>query len=270
MPAGAKGPAFQATVGELKETPGAVAKVIAFAGQKGGTGKSLFAQGFAVEAARDTQSVVLIDLDIDQQTSFEWAQARLLNKYKPKVCAALIDPLIHLDFGLGAARAGSKVLIVDAPGWSDERTLRLAAVADLLILPATPTVADLRPTIRLVHELKDRGIADNKIAIALNHVRVASELSFARKYLKEAGLIALPKFVRELSGYRSLQNTGRGITEAATAIPKKEAKETMALIDKLLQKITSAQTEERFKLGEERFRLSESDQVHEPRKRRRR
>jgi chromosome partitioning protein len=221
VPAGGQVPAFQAAIGELKETPGAVAKVIAFAGQKGGTGKSLFAQGFAVEAARTTQSVVLVDLDVDQQTSFEWAQARLLNKFKPKLCAALIDPSIHPDFGLGAARAGFKVLVVDAPGWSDERTLRLAALADLLILPATPTVADLRPTIRLVHELKGRGIAGDKVAIVLNHVRAASELSFARKYLKDAGLVALPKFVRELLGYRSLQNTGRGITEAAAASLKR-------------------------------------------------
>jgi chromosome partitioning protein len=221
--AGARVPAFQATVGQLEETPGAVAKVIAFAGQKGGTGKSLFAQGFAVEAARTIQSAVLVDLDVDQQTSFEWAQARLLNKYKPKLCAALFDPCIHPDFGLGAARAGFKVLVVDAPGWSDERTLRLGALADLLILPATPTVADLRPTIRLVHELKGQGITSNKVAIVLNHVRAATELSFATKYLKDAGLVALPKFVRELSGYRSLQNTGRGITEAAAAALKKEA-----------------------------------------------
>jgi chromosome partitioning protein len=270
MPAGASIPAFQATVGEFKEMPGAVAKVIAFAGQKGGTGKSLFAQAFMVEAARDTQSAVLVDLDIDQQTSFEWAQARLLNKYRPKIYAALIDPSIHPDFGLGAARIGFKVLIVDAPGWSDERTLRLAAIADLLVLPATPTVADLRPTIRLVHELKGRGIAGNKVAIAFNHVRAASELSFARRYLKDAGLVALPGFVRELLGYRSLQNSGRGITEAAAATLKKEAKETMALIDKLLQKTASPQMEERFKLSEERFRLTESEEVHERRKRRRR
>ena len=195
MPAGVKCPAFQAIVGDLVETPGAVAKVIAFAGHKGGTGKSLLAQGFAVQAARNSHSVVLVDLDIDQQTSFEWAQARLLNKYKPKVCAALIDPAARSDFGLGTARLGFDVLVVDAPGWSDERTLRLAAIADLMVLPATPTVADLRPTIRLMHELKAQGIPDSRMVIAVNHVRAARELTFARTYLKEAGLAALPKSI---------------------------------------------------------------------------
>ena len=50
--------------------------------------------------------------------------------------------------------------------------------------------------------------------IAFNHVRAARELTFARTYLKEAGLAALPKSIRELLGYRTLQNVGRGITEA--------------------------------------------------------
>ena len=268
MPAGVKFPAFQAIVGDLVETPGAVAKVIAFAGHKGGTGKSLLAQGSAVQAARNGHSVVLVDLDIDQQTSFEWAQARLLNKYKPKVCAALIDPAAHSDFGLGTARLGFDVLVVDAPGWSDERTLRLAAIADLMVLPATPTVADLRPTIRLMHELKGQGIPDSREVIAFNHVRAARELTFARTYLKEAGLSALPKSIRELLGYRTLQNVGRGITEATAATVKKEAKEMMVLIDKMLQEAGPPQTEERFKLEEERFSLTASPSAGKPKKRR--
>jgi len=268
MPAATRFPAFQATAGELKEVRGAVARLIAFAGQKGGTGKSLFAQGFAVEAARNGQSTVLVDLDIDQRTSFEWAQARRLNKYKPKVCAALIDPAIHADFGLNAARLGFEVLVVDAPGWSDERTLRLAAIADLVILPAAPTVADLRPTIRLMHELKASGIAGSKIAAVFNHVGAASELTFARNYLKDAGLVALPKAVRELSGFRRLQNVGRGITEASAATVKKEAKEMMVLIGELLQKGAPPLIEERFTLKEERFSLTAIEPIHKPKGRR--
>ena len=192
----------------------------------------------------------------------------LLNNYKPKVCAALIDPAAHSDFGLGTARLGFDVLVVDAPGWSDERALRLAAIADLMVLPATPTVADLRPTIRLMHELKGQGIPDSREVIAFNHVRAARELTFARTYLKEAGLTALPKSIRELLGYRTVQNVGRGITEAAAATVKKEAKEMMVLIDKMLQEAGPPQTEERFKLEEERFSLTASPSAGKPKKRR--
>jgi hypothetical protein len=53
-----------------------------------------------------------------------------------------IDPALHPDFGRGGARLGFET---DAPGWSNERTLRLTTLADLMILSATPSIADLRP-----------------------------------------------------------------------------------------------------------------------------
>jgi hypothetical protein len=130
------------------------------------------------------------------------------------------------------------------------------------------TVADLRPTIRLVHELKGQGIPDSREVIAFNHVRAARELTFARTYLKEAGLAAQPKSIRELLGYRTLQNVGRGITEATVATVKKEAKEMMVLIDKMLREAGAPQMEERFKLEEERFSLTASPSAGKPKKRR--
>src|SRR6516165_571016 len=260
-------PAFQALIGAPAATPGALARVIAFAGQKGGTGKSLFAQGFAVEAARQSAAVVLVDLDLHQQTSFEWAQARRLNKYRPQVCAALVDPALHPDFGLGAARRGLETLVVDAPGWSDERTLRLATLADLMILPATPSIADLRPTIRLVQDLTAKGIAGQKLVIAFNQVRADSELVFARTYLQEAGLAAIPESLRALVRYRSLQNVGRGVTEADTPTVKKDPNAMMAALAKLLEHTAAPQMEERFQLAPERFTFPPPE---EPKKRRRR
>ncbi len=91
---------------------------------------------------------------------------------------------------------------------------------------------------------------------------------FARTYLKEAGLVALPKSIRELLGYRTLQNVGRGITEAAAATVKKEAKEMMVLIDKMLLEAGAPQMEERFKLAEECFSLTASPSAGKAKKRR--
>ena len=159
-----------------------------------------------------------------------------------------------------------ETLVVDAPGWSDERTLRLATLADLMILPATPSIADLRPTIRLVQDLTAQGIAATKLVIVFNQVRAESEFAFARPYLQEAGLAALPESLRALVRYRSLQNVGRGVTEADVAAIKKEAKAVMAALAQLLGETAAPQAEERFKLAPERFTLS----APEPTKRRRR
>ena len=64
-----------------------------------------------------------------------------------------------------------------------------------------------------MHELKKQGIPDSREVIAFNHVRAARRLTFARTYLKDAGLAALPKRFARLLG------TGPCKTSAA-ASPK--------------------------------------------------
>ena len=65
-----------------------------------------------------------------------------------------------------------------------------------------------------------------------------------------------------------MQNVGRGITEATVATVKKEAKEMMVLIDKMLREAGAPKMEERFKLEEERFSLPASPSAGKPKKRR--
>lgn len=50
-------------------------QIIAFLGQKGGTGKTTLATAIAVRAARDGKSVALIDLD-PQGSATKWAKRR--------------------------------------------------------------------------------------------------------------------------------------------------------------------------------------------------
>jgi hypothetical protein len=121
----------------------------------------------------------------------------------------------------------------------------------------------------LAHELKGKGIAPDKIVIAFNQVRAESELAFARAYLKEAGLTALPESLRALLSYRTVQNVGRGVTEAETATVKKEARATMAALAKRLQETAAPQMEERFKLEPERFKLAARGPAEQKRRRRR-
>ena len=40
-------------------------------------------------------------------------------------------------------------ILIDAPGFSDDTTARIAAVSDLVVLPAMPSTDDLRPTLSL-------------------------------------------------------------------------------------------------------------------------
>ena len=176
-----------------------MAHIVSFCGQKGGSGKSGSAQAFAVAAAREAARVVIADLDADQQTSVEWGRQRRANGFLPAVEVQAVPRLRVFDL---VERCD--VLVIDAPGWADELSAWLAKGCHLTVLPSKPTVEDLNPTIRLLHEFRAKGLADYRSAIALNEVLQDSEADFARKHLASQGFLALPGYVRAMKSYRLL------------------------------------------------------------------
>lgn len=231
-----------------------MALVVSFAGQKGGTGKSMLSQAFAVDTQKRGQATLLADLDIAQRTSAEWAEARAHNGYEPRIKVAVIDPEKYGDFGVRAAGGSCDVLVIDAPGWSDEKTLTLAGFSDVMVLPTGASVADLRPTIRLMHELVGAGIAKDRIVTALCRVQSAGEIDFARNYLGAAGFSCLKGVLRDMPTYRSLQNEGRCVLEASGKL-KEEAVAIIGSIRSTLEREQERQQmkPERFVLEPERF-----------------
>ncbi len=230
--------------------------VVSFAGQKGGTGKSMLAQAYAAEAVRKKVKTVLVDLDVGQRSSFEWSQTRLTNEIKPHIQVAVIDPSKHAqDFGILHAGKGVDLLIVDAPGWSDEKTKLLAGFSDLMVLPTGASVADMRPTIRLMHELTAKGISKDQICTALCRAKSVGEIKFARQYINQAGYEMLPGILRDMPTYRSLQNEGRAATEADSKNIRDEARNLIGEIDKALKVVRDRSREkpERFEMQPERY-----------------
>ena len=230
-----------------------MAWVISFAGQKGGTGKSMLAQAFAVDAAKRGTSVLLADLDIAQRTSFEWSQARERNGTEPRIKVAVIDAESSGDFGVGDA-GERDLLVIDAPGWSDEKTLMLAGFSDIMVLPTGASVADLRPTIRLMHELVGGGIGKDRIVTALCRVEAATEIKFAREYLQQAGFACLKGVLRDMPTFRALANEGRTVVEAVGKM-KDEAMELIGSIRGALEReqVRRQAKPERFVLAPARF-----------------
>ncbi|MEM7620019.1 MAG: ParA family protein [Pseudomonadota bacterium] len=240
-----------------------MAEIVSFAGQKGGTGKSMLAQAFALEAVLKGRNTVLADLDVGQRTSFEWSEARMRNELMPHVQVVVVDPSKHeSDFGVQHLTKQTDIVVVDAPGWSDEKTKLLAGYSDLMILPTGASLADMRPTIRLMHELIAKGIQKNQICTALCRVKSAGEIKFARDYIKQAGYQTLPGMLRDMPTYRSLQNEGKAAIEADAKTMKSEARELISSIHANLEKIRSRSHDkpERFELQPERFVLEGTKQ----------
>lgn len=187
-----------------------MAHVVGFIGQKGGTGKSGLAQAFAIQAAKEADNVMIADLDGDQQTSVEWGRAREANGYQPFIEVKSVPRLRVFDFV-----DTCDVLVIDAPGWADELSVWLAKGCHLTVLPSKPTVTDLNPTIRLMHELRAKGLEDYRSVIALNEALNDKEVEFAREHLKSQGYAALPGFLRTMKSYRDVRTIGKAFTETA-------------------------------------------------------
>jgi chromosome partitioning protein len=124
-------------------------QVIAFVGQKGGTGKSTLALNLAVTAMAAGERVAIIDLD-PQRTAGTWREARsypVPEVVGPDRAGSLPDTLAELD-----AKGMTFVLIDTASGHSPAGRAA-AAHADLCLVPIRPCEADVRatmPTLRML------------------------------------------------------------------------------------------------------------------------
>jgi cellulose biosynthesis protein BcsQ len=186
--------------------------VVPFMNGKGGTGKSVLARAYAVEAARAGASVLIADLDDMQRTSKRWADHRKANGLQPPIRVEVATPRLAYDM---ADR--SDVLVIDAPGWTDRESLKMASWSTFCVIPSRANrMDDLSETVRLLHALKAQGIQDWRFGVALNALRAASaeqDDSDARAYLAEVGFKALPGFVRDLKDYEIALLEGKSITE---------------------------------------------------------
>jgi chromosome partitioning protein len=105
-------------------------KVISFAAQKGGCGKSALAISSAVLAARDKR-VLLIDAD-PQNTAMQWRAGR--NGDPPEVRRLRAGPLPNeFDF-----------VLIDTPGSIEGSLTGALRLSAFVLVPTRPTLADVR------------------------------------------------------------------------------------------------------------------------------
>jgi chromosome partitioning protein len=187
--------------------------IVAFASQKGGVGKSTLARAAAVALTQKGLRVRLCDLDTQQGTSIEWYRRRLQNS------GASLASVEYYATVSNAVKSGTDLkpafdaLIVDAPGRASEATLELALAADVLVQPATGTLDDLDPGIKIFHQLRKRQVPASRLFFALTRTSTDHEELLARDYLEEAGYSVLKTTLPERAGYKAAQNDGLSVVE---------------------------------------------------------
>ena len=140
-------------------------RAIVFASQKGGTGKSTLAIGLAVVAIEDGERVSILETD-PQGTISYWSWRR----NNPEPAVERITSQFRLESALRDLKQKRYTLvIIDTPGSDSECVIEAIRLADLCLIPARPSQADIEaacPTLKAAHKF------DRKFAFVLNQAPV--------------------------------------------------------------------------------------------------
>jgi chromosome partitioning protein len=181
--------------------------------QKGGSGKSTLAIGLAVAAIECEHRVALIETD-QQGTISNWGQRRTLAE--PRI--ERVGSSVELEQALRVAkRNGITLAVIDTPATNNALSAIAIGAADLCLIPARPSPADIEaalPTLDVVRRLgkpfafvlnqaPSRGFRPSEAAVALN----------------AAGVLASP-FIVQRNDHQDALGAGFGVTEFA---PKAKA-----------------------------------------------
>lgn len=182
--------------------------VLTLVTQKGGSGKSTLAVGLAVAAMARGERVALVEADA-QGTISKWRERR--ENLHPRV--ERVDEPAEIEQILSRLEAeGVWLAIIDTAATNNALAARAIASADLCLIPARPSPADIEaaiPTLIAIRRL------DRRFGFILNQTPTRGcRLSEAATSLNSLGLLALP-FIGQRNDHQDALGAGLGVTEFA-------------------------------------------------------
>ena len=181
-------------------------KILALVTQKGGSGKSTLAANLAVTATQGREKVFLLELD-RQGTLARWIERRDIKTpaFDRIPTAADLAPALAT-----IARQGYTLTILDTAGADSPLATAAMQAADLCLVPARPTPADLeatQPTLEAIHGVR------RKFAFVLNQAPArSSRLIEAAAGLRMLGVLAEPP-IGQRTDFQDALGLGLGVTE---------------------------------------------------------
>ena len=203
-------------------------RVVVFASQKGGSGKTTLAGHIAVQAElAGAGPVALIDTD-PQGSLAKWWNTR--EAAYPAFIHSVFTNLVH---DLDEARAqGFKLVVIDTPPAVTKAISEVIGFADLVVLPTRPSPHDLRavgPTIDICQSRKKPMIFALNAATA--RARITMEAAVA---LSQHGTVA-PATIHNRTDFAASMIDGRTVMEVEPE--GKSAEEVAALWDYIYMRL---------------------------------
>lgn len=129
-------------------------QVWAVIAQKGGQSKTTLSTAFAVEAAREGLSVVILDADDRQGSALYWSERRDVEDVMVKDSSVAGLPL-HISRGRDSGKVD--LIIIDTPANSKDIAMLAAEQADFVIVPVAPRGLDVHSVLQTVKQVQQAG-----------------------------------------------------------------------------------------------------------------
>ena len=157
-------------------------KVWTITNQKGGVGKTVLATNLSVEASRNNETVLLIDLD-PQESSTKWWEAR--SEETPLLIKSSYE---QLQDNLSKAKdRGFTLVILDTAGRESLKHTEAIERATFCLIPCQPSKDDCRSALSTVDIMKAR--SKKFCFIVTRCPSTGSDLEEAKNTLSTVGLV---------------------------------------------------------------------------------
>jgi len=152
--------------------------IIALVNEKGGCGKTTLAVHIACWLADQGNDVAFVDAD-RQQSARRW-----ISKAAPAIPLTCVSKGDEVVAAIDAYKEKHTYVVCDGPPRLDAPTLGLMYMADLIVIPVTPSTVDLRATLaakqtvdRVADAQRRDGVPVGRVMLVMNRLRARTELS---------------------------------------------------------------------------------------------
>ena len=211
--------------------------IISITNLKGGCGKTTLATNLAVGMAHAGKKVCLIDTDLGQASSLEWAGIR--GETKPHI-QVMGKKLSQITTDANELAKTFDVVLIDGAPQLEELADRTILASDIIIVPTKPSLQDLRSTeeflkrFRKVKDLKQASGMDVKAFMVMNEANTNTNIFKDIKETIEQLDETLIGIVNDRTAYRDAFAYGLGVIEYEDRKAKEEMKKlTTEILNKM-------------------------------------
>ena len=208
-------------------------KIIAFANQKGGSGKTTLSANIAVLWANSGYKVAVIDADAQQSLTY-WLNAR--KKYygiEPTGIDSYTFEARQLDEDLVKIKRKYDFIIIDSPPSITFETLQIVKSSHAIFVPVQPSPLDLMATIPFLNIAKKER---KRTTVILNRVMPRAKLTEAMiMRLRYAGAKIARSRISGKIIYAETFTVGRGVVDIS--INSEASKEIINVGNEILRNI---------------------------------